>query len=63
MGHVCRSPDKVVRYCQRGHPRKQQLIELFSGEISRILYLKEENTPDAPWTSGVLELFQNAAVA
>ena len=42
---------------------KQQLIELFSGKISRILYLKEENTPDAPWTSGVLELFQNAAVA
>ena len=39
MGHGCRSPDKVVRYCQRGHPRKQQLIALFSGEISCILYL------------------------
>jgi hypothetical protein len=28
MGHVCRSPDKVVRNCQRPLAAKQQFIAL-----------------------------------
>jgi hypothetical protein len=36
MGHGCRSPDKVVRNCQRPLAAKQQFIVLFIGEISCI---------------------------